>query len=182
MIFQSLVMILPRFSTLKDYLSPQATIKYSEANFAAMSMMNKCAKFHKDSLSGKKVSFNLPSAIELLETADVVKNLALFPTWWSLRAKRCANCLCSSCVCTKMSSFSSSNVICKTLYRNLASEQLRWRIWPTFPLNFFMKYSQKMLLYLLYYGAKKSEKMTKKLLAMLKILPFKAHYKSLKGV
>ena len=27
-------------------------------------MMNKCAKFHKDSVSGKKVRFNLPSAIE----------------------------------------------------------------------------------------------------------------------
>ena len=31
-------------------------------------MMNKCAKFHKDSPSGKKVKFNLPSAIELSET------------------------------------------------------------------------------------------------------------------
>ena len=30
-----------------------------------MNMMNKCAKFHKDSLSGKKVKLNLPSAIEL---------------------------------------------------------------------------------------------------------------------
>ena len=28
-----------------------------------------------------------------------------FPTWWSLRAKRCGNCLCSSCICTKMSYF-----------------------------------------------------------------------------
>ena len=33
--------------------------------FVAMNMMNKCAKFHKASLSGKKVKFNLPSAIEL---------------------------------------------------------------------------------------------------------------------
>ena len=32
-------------------------------------MMNKCAKFHKDSPSGKKVKFNFPSAIELSETA-----------------------------------------------------------------------------------------------------------------
>ena len=39
-----------------------------------MSMMNKCAKFHKDSPSGKKVKFNLLSAIELLETADFVYN------------------------------------------------------------------------------------------------------------
>ena len=30
-----------------------------------MNMMNKCAKFHKDSPSDKKVKFNLPSAIEL---------------------------------------------------------------------------------------------------------------------
>ena len=36
--------------------------------------MNKCAKSHKDSLSGKKVKFNLPSAIELSETADFVDN------------------------------------------------------------------------------------------------------------
>ena len=34
--------------------------------------MNKCAKFHKDSLSGKKVKFNLARAIELSETADFV--------------------------------------------------------------------------------------------------------------
>ena len=27
--------------------------------------MNKCAKFHKDSPSGKKVKFNLPSAIQV---------------------------------------------------------------------------------------------------------------------
>ena len=37
-------------------------------------MMSKCAKFHKDSPSGKKVKFNLPSAIELSETADFVYN------------------------------------------------------------------------------------------------------------
>ena len=35
-----------------------------------MNMMNKCAKFHKDSSSGKKGKFHLPNAIELLETAD----------------------------------------------------------------------------------------------------------------
>ena len=35
-----------------------------------MNMMNKCAKFHKCSPSGKKAKFNLPSAIELSETAD----------------------------------------------------------------------------------------------------------------
>ena len=33
-------------------------------------MMNKCAKFHNDCPGGKKVTFNLPSAIELSETAD----------------------------------------------------------------------------------------------------------------
>ena len=39
-----------------------------------MNMMNKCAKFHKDSPSGKKLKFNLPSAIELSETTDLVYN------------------------------------------------------------------------------------------------------------
>ena len=39
-----------------------------------MNMMKKCAKFHEDSLSGKKVKFNTPSAIELSETADFVYN------------------------------------------------------------------------------------------------------------
>ena len=37
--------------------------------------MNKCAKFHKDSPSGKKVKFNLARAIELSETAVFVYNL-----------------------------------------------------------------------------------------------------------
>ena len=39
-----------------------------------MNMMNKCAKFHKDNPSGKKVKLNLPSVIELSETADFVYN------------------------------------------------------------------------------------------------------------
>ena len=39
-----------------------------------MNMMNKCAKFHKDRPSDKKVKFNLPSAIELSETAVFVYN------------------------------------------------------------------------------------------------------------
>ena len=39
-----------------------------------MNMMNKCAKFHKDSPSGKKVKLNLQSVIELSETADFVYN------------------------------------------------------------------------------------------------------------
>ena len=41
-----------------------------------MNRTNKCAKFHKDSVSGKKVKlkFNLPSAIELSEWADFVYN------------------------------------------------------------------------------------------------------------
>ena len=37
-------------------------------------MMNKCEKFHIDSPSDKKVKFNLPSAIEISETADFVYN------------------------------------------------------------------------------------------------------------
>ena len=40
-----------------------------------MNMMNKCAKFHKDSPSDKKVKLNIPSAIELSETAVFVYNL-----------------------------------------------------------------------------------------------------------
>ena len=56
MIFQSLVMILPRFFDFeRPYLSPWTKIKKSEASFVAMSRMNRCAKFHKDSPSGKKV-------------------------------------------------------------------------------------------------------------------------------
>ena len=39
-----------------------------------MNMMNKCAKFRKDSRSDKKVKFNLPSAIEFSETAIFVYN------------------------------------------------------------------------------------------------------------
>ena len=37
-------------------------------------MMKKCAKFHKDIPSDKNVKFNLPSTIELSETADFVFN------------------------------------------------------------------------------------------------------------
>ena len=76
MIFQSLVMILPRFSTLKDHnLVPRQDFKNLRQHFVAMNMRNKCAKFHKDSPSDKKVKFNpLPSAIELSETADFVYN------------------------------------------------------------------------------------------------------------
>ena len=39
-----------------------------------MNMINKCAKFQKDSPSDKKVKLNLPSAIELSETAVFVYN------------------------------------------------------------------------------------------------------------
>ena len=37
-------------------------------------MMNKCAKFHKNSPSDKKVKLNLPSTIELPEMAVIVYN------------------------------------------------------------------------------------------------------------
>ena len=84
-------------------------------------MVNKCAKFHKDSLKDKKVKFNLPSATELSETADFVYNFVQKP---------------------------------------YASEQLRWRIWP-FPLNLFMKFSQKMPLNLFYTMVQKSQKWPK---------------------
>ena len=39
-----------------------------------MNMMNKCAKFHKGSLSGEKGNLNLARAIELSETAVCVYN------------------------------------------------------------------------------------------------------------
>ena len=75
MVFQNLLMILPRFLTLKDHkYVPRQTLKYLRQSFVAMNMMNKWANFHKDSLSGKKVKFNLPSSIELSETADFVYN------------------------------------------------------------------------------------------------------------
>ena len=75
MIFQSLVMILPRFSTLKDHNQvPRQKVKNLRQCFVAMNMMNKCAKFQKDSPSDKKVKFNLPSEIELSEMADFVYN------------------------------------------------------------------------------------------------------------
>ena len=55
----------------------------------AMSMMNKCAKFHINSPSDKKVKFNLPSAIELSETAVFVYNFVRKPNaseqlWWHI--------------------------------------------------------------------------------------------------
>ena len=39
-----------------------------------MNMMNKCGKLHKDSPSDTNVKFNLPSEVELSETADFVYN------------------------------------------------------------------------------------------------------------
>ena len=40
--------------------------------FVAISMTNKCAKFHGDTPRGQKVEFSLASMIELSETADFV--------------------------------------------------------------------------------------------------------------
>ena len=75
MILQSLVMILPAFLTLKDHnYVPRQELKNRRRYVVARNMMNKCAKFHKDSPSDKKVKFNLPSAIELSETANFVYN------------------------------------------------------------------------------------------------------------
>ena len=42
-----------------------------------MNMMNKCAKFHKDSPSGKKVKLNLARAIELSETGRFCVQLCI---------------------------------------------------------------------------------------------------------
>ena len=44
-----------------------------------MDMVNKCAKFYEHSPNSKKVKFNLPSAIELSETADFVYNFVWKP-------------------------------------------------------------------------------------------------------
>ena len=55
-------------------LFPLQKLKNLRQRFVAMNMMNKCAKFHKDSPSDKKVKLNLPSAIELSETAVFVYN------------------------------------------------------------------------------------------------------------
>ena len=68
-------MILPIFSTSKDHnWVPWQKLKKSEETFVALNMMKKCAKFHRDSQSDKKVKFNILSAIELTETADFVYN------------------------------------------------------------------------------------------------------------
>ena len=49
-------------------------INYSLQGFVARTMLNKFAKFHEDSPSGKKVKFNLARSIELSGTADFVYN------------------------------------------------------------------------------------------------------------
>ena len=80
MIFQSLAMILTRFSILKDHNKvPRQKLTTPRQKFLAMNRMNKCAKFQTDSPSDKKGTFNLPSAIELSETADFVYNFVLKP-------------------------------------------------------------------------------------------------------
>ena len=71
-------MILPGFSTLKDHNEVPGQ-KLKSQRFVARNMMSKCAKFHGDTPKGKKVKFNLASAIELSETADFVYNFVLKP-------------------------------------------------------------------------------------------------------
>ena len=88
---------IPFFRLWKTITKSLGKLKTLRQGFVSMNMMNKCDKFHKDSPSDKKVKFTLPSAIELLETADFVYNFEQKP---------------------------------------YASTQLRWHIWPTFPLNF----------------------------------------------
>ena len=69
-------MILPCFFDFeRPYLSPKVKIKILRQGFVAMNMMIKCAKFDKDSPSDEKVKFNLPSAIELSETAVLCTTL-----------------------------------------------------------------------------------------------------------
>ena len=106
--------------------------------------MNKCAKFHKDSPSDKTVKINLPSAIELSETAVFVYNKGV--------------------LCTAKNNFFwavHNTPLYNFVKKRYASEELRWHIWPTFPLNFFMKFSQKMRLYFFYTIVQKSQKWPK---------------------
>ena len=65
------------FRLWKTITNSKAKIINLRQLFVAMNIMNKCAKFHKDSPSDKKVKFNLPSAIELSETADFVVQLCI---------------------------------------------------------------------------------------------------------
>ena len=59
MIFQNLLTILPSFFRFeRQYYVPKQKIKKSEATFVAINMMNKCAKFHTDSVDGEKGKFN----------------------------------------------------------------------------------------------------------------------------
>ena len=53
------------FDFERRQLSPWEKIKNSDAIFVALCMMNKCAKYHGDSVSGKILQFNLTSVIEL---------------------------------------------------------------------------------------------------------------------
>ena len=57
-----------------------------------MNMMNKCAKFHKDSPSGKKVKINLPRAIELVEGLDHSKLVRIPGSTSSRRDHRFVGC------------------------------------------------------------------------------------------
>ena len=76
MIFQSLMIFLPRFFDFeRPYQSPRQKLKHLRQAFVAMNMLNKCAKFHKDRPSDKKVKLNLPSTIELSETAVLCTTL-----------------------------------------------------------------------------------------------------------
>ena len=53
------------------------------------------------------------------------------------------------------------NKCAKFLCQRLATIELRWHIWPTFPSNFFIKFSQKMPLNLLYTMVQKRQKWPK---------------------
>ena len=79
MVFQNVATILPPFRlwmTLTKSLGKNEKIwgKFCSHKQFFFVMMNKCAKFYKDSPSGTKVKFNLARAIELSETADFVYN------------------------------------------------------------------------------------------------------------
>ena len=58
--------------------------------------------------------------------------------------------------------FRRGSILCTTLYRNpIQASKLWWHIWPTFPLNIFMKFSQKMPFDFVYTMVQESQKRPK---------------------
>ena len=138
-------------------------------------MINRCAKFHKDSPSGKKVKLNLARAIELLETLAVIaqiiqslhanlnsvvnirnvekkktieKEKMMFFIYSKLSTPSQVHRkpLRLSPAQPNISSVTETAVfVYNFVYKPYASKQLRWHIWPTFPLNFLWNFHRRCL-------------------------------------